>query len=83
VAQAKAEQKRAEMAAREQEMWAQVQESRAKVVLAEAEVPLAIAEAFRTGKLGLLDYYELNNVQADTKMRSAIAGEGAVAAGRN
>lgn len=82
VAQAKAEQKRAEMAAREQEMFALVQESRAKVVLAEAEVPQAIAAAFRSGKLGLMDYYELNNVQADTKMRSAIAGDGATAATR-
>jgi uncharacterized protein YqfA (UPF0365 family) len=82
VAQAKAEQKRAEMAAREQEMLALVQESRAKVVLAEAEVPQAIAAAFRSGKLGLMDYYELNNVQADTKMRSAIAGDGASVATR-
>ncbi|MES2790858.1 MAG: flotillin-like protein FloA [Planctomycetota bacterium] len=75
VAQARAEQRRAEFYAREQEMFAKIQESRAKVVLAEAEVPRAIAESFNTGKLGLLDYYELNNVQADTKMRSAIAGE--------
>ncbi len=74
VAQAKAEQKRAEMAAREQEMIALIQESRSKVVLAEAEVPQAIAASFRSGKLGLMDYYELNNVQADTKMRAAIAG---------
>jgi uncharacterized protein YqfA (UPF0365 family) len=80
VAQAKAEQKRAEMAARETEMIARVQENRAKVVLAEAEVPRAIATAFREGKLGLMDYYELNNVQADTKMRAAIAGDGASAA---
>lgn len=77
VAQAKAEQKRSEMVAREQEMVAAVQENRAKVVLAEAEVPQAIAEAFRSGKVGLMDYYELNNVQADTKMRTAIAGDGA------
>ena len=82
VAQAKAEQKRAEMAAREQEMFALVQESRAKVVLAEAEVPQAIAASFRSGKLGLMDYYELNNVQADTKMRSAIAGDGSGVAAR-
>jgi uncharacterized protein YqfA (UPF0365 family) len=80
VAQAKAEQKLAEMKAKEQEMVAQVQESRAKVVLAEAEVPQAIAASFRSGKLGLLDYYELNNVQADTKMRAAIAGDGVVGA---
>lgn len=76
VAQAKAEQRRAEALAREQEMVAHVQENRAKVVLAEAEVPQAIATAFRSGRLGLMDYYELNNVQADTKMRSAIAGDG-------
>src|SRR5690348_16905757 len=82
VAQAKAEQKRAEMAAREQEMTALVQENRAKVVLAEAEVPQAIAAAFRSGRLGLMDYYELNNVQADTKMRAAIAGDGAGVAAR-
>ena len=77
VAQAKAEEKRAEASAVEQEHVASVQENRAKVVLAEAEVPKAISEAFRGGQLGLLDYYELKNVQADTKMRSAIAGEGA------
>ena len=65
------------MAAREQEMLALIQESRAKVVLAEAEVPQAIAAAFRSGKLGLMDYNELNNVQADTRMRAAIAGDGA------
>ncbi len=82
VAQAKAEQKLAEMKAKEQEMFALVQESRAKVVLAEAEVPQAIAAAFRSGKLGLMDYYELNNVQADTKMRAAIAGDGAGVAAR-
>ncbi|MGD9853576.1 MAG: flotillin-like protein FloA [Planctomycetaceae bacterium] len=75
VAQAKAEQKRAEAIAREQEMVAKTQENRAQVVLAEAEVPEAIAAAFREQRLGLLDYYELKNVQADTKMRAAIAGE--------
>lgn len=83
VAQAKAEQKRSEMVAREQEMVAAVQENRAKVVLAEAEVPQAIADAFRSGKVGLMDYYELNNVQADTKMRTAIAGDGSGAPSRN
>ncbi|MEX0717696.1 MAG: flotillin-like FloA family protein [Planctomycetaceae bacterium] len=76
VAQAKAEQRRAEARAREQEEVAHVQENRAKVVLAEAEVPKAIAAAFRSRRLGLLDYYELKNLQADTSMRSAIAGEG-------
>lgn len=76
VAQAKAEQRRAEGRAREQEMVARVQENRAKVVLAEADVPLAIAEAFRSGRLGLLDFQELKNLQADTRMRAAIAGDG-------
>jgi uncharacterized protein YqfA (UPF0365 family) len=75
VAQAKAEQRRAEFKAREQEQIAAVQENRAKVVLAEAEVPQAIAEAFRERRLGLVDYYELQNIQADTKMRSSIAGD--------
>jgi uncharacterized protein YqfA (UPF0365 family) len=74
VAQAQAEKRRAAARAREQEEVAHIQENRAKVVLAEAQVPLAVAESFRTGKLGLLDYYELKNVQADTRMRMAIAG---------
>ncbi|QDT45331.1 SigmaW regulon antibacterial [Gimesia alba] len=73
VAQAKAEQRRADQKAREQEMVALTQENRAKVVLAEAQVPKAIAEAFRTKKMGLKDYYELKNIQADTKMRDSIA----------
>jgi len=73
VAQAKAEQRRANQKAREQEMVALTQENRAKVVLAEAKVPEAIADAFRTKKIGLMDYYELKNVQADTKMRDSIA----------
>jgi uncharacterized protein YqfA (UPF0365 family) len=55
-------------------MVAKTQENRAAVVLAEADVPKAIAQAFHDGHLGLLDYFELKNVQADTKMRSAIAG---------
>ena len=55
-------------------MIAKVQESRAEVVLAEADVPKAIAAAFETRKLGLMDYYELKNVQADTDMRQTIAG---------
>ena len=74
VAQAKAEQRRADFTAREQEMIAHVQENRAKVVLAEAEVPMAIADGFRKGVLGLMDYYDLKNVQADTQMRNTIAG---------
>jgi uncharacterized protein YqfA (UPF0365 family) len=60
----------------EQEMQAKVMENRAKLVAAEAEVPLAIAEAFKTGNLGIMDYYRLRNIQADTNMRSAISGEG-------
>jgi uncharacterized protein YqfA (UPF0365 family) len=74
VAQANAEQRRADFAAREQEMVAMVQQNRAEVVLAEASVPMAIAEAFRNQSIGLMDYFELKNVQADTQMRSAIAG---------
>ncbi len=72
--QAEAEGRRAMAVAREQEMKAQTQENQAKVVLAEAEVPMAIAEAFRAGRLGVMDYYQLRNVQADTQMRSSIAG---------
>ncbi len=82
VAQAKAEQRRAAARAREQEMVAKIQENRAAVVLAEAEVPKAVAEAFASNKLGLLDFYELKNVQADTKMRESIAGESTGRAGR-
>ncbi len=73
--QAVAEQRRAAAKAREQEMIAQVQENRAKVVLAEAEIPKAISEAFRAGHLGIMDYYRLRNIQADTDMRSSIGGE--------
>ena len=73
VAQAKAETRRAMAVAQEQEMRAKVQEMQAKVVEAEAQVPLAIAEAFKSGNLGVLDYYKMNNIQADTKMRSNIA----------
>jgi uncharacterized protein YqfA (UPF0365 family) len=70
--QAEAEKRRAAAQAQEQEMIALVQENRAKVVLAEAEIPLAIAEAFRSGHLGVMDYYRLKNIQADTDMRSSI-----------
>ena len=62
--------------AEEQEMIAQIEENRAKLVEADAEVPKAIAQAIRDRKLGILDYYKLRNVQADTEMRSAIAGGG-------
>ncbi|MHC4859549.1 MAG: flotillin-like protein FloA [Planctomycetota bacterium] len=75
VAQAKAEERRAMAVAFEQEMLAQVQENRAKVVLAEAEVPKAMAEAFRSGHMGIMDYYRFKNIQADTAMRSSVAGE--------
>lgn len=60
--------------AREQEMIASVQEMRAKVVEAEAEVPKAMAEALRGGKLGVMDYYQMQNIASDTHMRDAIAG---------
>ncbi|NBC16754.1 MAG: flotillin-like protein FloA [Bacteroidetes bacterium] len=74
VAQAKAEERRAAAVAHEQEMRAAVQEQRANVVAAEAEVPKAIADAFRNGKLGVMDYYNLRNIQADTQMRESIGG---------
>src|SRR3989339_461199 len=73
IAQAKAEEKRAMAFAQEQEMRARVQEMRAKVVEAEAQVPLAMAEAFRNGNLGGMDYYKMQNISADTKMRDQIA----------
>ena len=72
VARAKAEERRAAAVAYEQEMRASVQEQRAKVVAAEAEIPMAMAEAFRSGNLGVMDYYNLRNIQADTTMREAI-----------
>ena len=73
VAQARAEERRAMAVAHEQEMKALVQEMRAEVVKAEAQVPLAMAEAFRSGRLGVMDYFRMENVQADTKMRGSIA----------
>ena len=73
VAQAKAEERRAMAVAAEQENSAQVEAMRAKVVEAEAEVPRAIADAFRQGNLGLMDYYQLQNIQSDTSMRGNIA----------
>ena len=72
IAQAKAEERRAMAVALEQEMIAKAQEARAKVIMAEAEVPLAMAEAFRKGNLGVMDYYKLQNIQADTNMREGI-----------
>jgi len=76
IAQAKAEERRALAVAREQEMKAAVQEMRAKVVEAEAEVPKALAQALREGKLGVMDYYHLQNIIADTGMRESIARTG-------
>jgi uncharacterized protein YqfA (UPF0365 family) len=74
--QAVAEQRRAAARAREQEMSALVRENRAKVVLAEADIPKAIAEAFSKGNLGVMDYYRMKNIQADTDMRQSIGEEG-------
>jgi uncharacterized protein YqfA (UPF0365 family) len=74
IAQAKAEERRAMAVAAEQEMRAEVQQMRARVVEAEAQVPLALAEAFRTGNLGVMDYMKYRNIGADTEMRHAIAG---------
>ncbi len=76
VAQAMAEKRRAMAVAQEQEMKAKVEENRALVVLAEAEVPKAIAEAFRSGNLGVMDYVNYKNVQADTRMRDSLADTG-------
>ncbi len=76
VAQAKAEMRRAAAVAQEQEMSARTQEMRAKVVEAEAEVPAAMAEAFRSGNLGIMDYTKYKNVMADTDMRQSIASDG-------
>ena len=78
--QAEAEKRRAAAQAQEQEMLALVQENRAKVVLAEAQIPLAIADAFKNGHLGVMDYYRLKNIQADTDMRSSI-GQGGTPGG--
>ena len=73
IAQAKAEERRAMAIALEQEMIAKAQEARAKVIEAEADVPKAMAEAFRNGNLGIMDYYRMKNMEADTTMREAIA----------
>ena len=73
IAQAKAEERRAMAIALEQEMKAKAQEARAKVIEAEADVPLAMAEAFRNGNLGIMDYYKMKNIEADTSMRESIA----------
>lgn len=73
IAQARAEERRAMAVAEEQEMKAKAQEARAKVIEAEKEVPTAISEAFRSGNLGIMDYYKFQNIQADTEMRESIA----------
>ncbi|MGL5319071.1 MAG: flotillin-like protein FloA [Bacteroidales bacterium] len=76
IAQAKAEERRAMAIALEQEMKAKAEEARAKVIEAEAEVPKAMAEAFRSGNLGIMDYYKMKNIQADTSMRENIVAPG-------
>jgi uncharacterized protein YqfA (UPF0365 family) len=76
VARAQAEGRRAMAVSQEQEFVAAIEQNRAKLVESEAQVPLAMADAFRSGKLGILDYYRLKNVQADTDMRESIAGAG-------
>ncbi len=73
VAEAKAEERRAMAVAHEQEMKAKAQDAKASVIMAEAEVPKAMAEAFRSGNLGIMDYYKMQNIQSDTDMRTAIA----------
>jgi len=75
IAQAKAEERRAMAVALEQEMKAKAQEARAKVIDAEAQIPMAIAEAFRSGNLGIMDYMKYKNIMADTSMRESISGE--------
>jgi uncharacterized protein YqfA (UPF0365 family) len=74
VAQAKAEERRAMAVAAEQEQSAMVMENRSKVVLAEAQVPLAMADALRSGNMGVMDLYRLKNIDADTRMRDGISG---------
>ena len=76
IAQAKAEERRAMAVAVEQEMKAKAQEARAKVIEAEVQVPLAMAEAFKAGNLGIMDYYRMKNIEADTHMRDSITGPG-------
>lgn len=75
IAQAKAEERRSMAVAQEQEMRAEVQKMRAKVVESEAEVPLAMAEALRSGNLGVMDYYKMKNINADTDMRASISDQ--------
>jgi uncharacterized protein YqfA (UPF0365 family) len=81
IAQAKAEERRAMAVAQEQEMKAKAQEARAKVIEAEVQIPQAMAEAFRSGNLGIMDYYKFDNIKADTDMRSSIARPGSTKGG--
>ena len=83
IAQAKAEERRAMAVALEQENKAKAQDARAKVILAEAEVPLALADAFRNGNLGVMDYYRLQNIKADTQMRESIGKPASFNANKN
>ena len=83
IAQAKAEERRAMAVALEQEMIAKAQEARAKVIEAEVEIPLAMADAFRSGNLGIMDYYKFKNIQADTSMRESISGTSSKSKGKN
>ena len=83
VAEARAEERRAMAVAVEQEMRAETQKAKALVVQAEAEVPKAMAEAFRMGNLGIMDYYKMRNIQADTDMRDSIANPGGSGSGSN
>lgn len=83
IAQAKAEERRAMAIAKEQEMKASVQEMRAKVVEAEAEIPRAMAEALRQGRIGVMDYYNLQNIKADTEMRDSISKLGGTGSSTN
>jgi len=76
IAQARAEERRAMAVALEQEMKAKAQEARAKVIEAEAQIPIAMAEAFKNGNLGIMDYYKMKNIMADTQMRDSISGGG-------
>ena len=76
IAQAKAEERRALAVAMEQEFKAEAQNQRSKVIAAEAQIPLAMAEAFRNGNLGVMDYQRYRNIQSDTAMRQSIAGQG-------
>jgi uncharacterized protein YqfA (UPF0365 family) len=76
IAQAKAEERRAMAVALEQEMKAKAQEARAKVIEAEVQIPLAMADAFKSGNLGIMDYYRFKNIEADTNMRDTISKSG-------